>query len=239
MVKNLKARLRKNLLTSDPKDYSAVPLTSGSVGINEIVDELVKEGMELKRETVIDVINRFNRKTADLVVSGYNANTGLTYIRTAIKGPFYNKTWNPEVNFLVASVSPGAALRTAIAETTVEIIGEQPDPLEIYSLTDPYTGNTDGTLTKGRNAEIKGSYLKIAGEDPACGVSFIDTTTRAETKLEMADIVINEPSRLLILVPAALLAGEYELRVTTQYSGGNATLKSPRSIMLDLFVVIS
>ena len=51
----------KNHLTPDPNDFMAVPVTTG---IDEIVDELVSEGLELKRETVIDVITRFNRKTA-------------------------------------------------------------------------------------------------------------------------------------------------------------------------------
>ena len=229
MAKKLKAWIRKNLLTPDPNDYVAVPVTSGSAGINEIVDELVKEGTELKRETLIDVINRFNRKTADMVVSGYNVNTGLVYIRPVIKGVFYNKTWNPEVNSLIASVTQGAALRAAIADTTVEILGEQSNPLEILSVTDIFTGKTDGTVTKTRNTEIKGSFLKIAGDDPACGISFTNTSTSAVIKLNMTDIVLNEPSRLLILVPASIPDGEYELSVTTQFSGGSVILKQPRS----------
>ena len=239
MAKKMKAWIRKNLLTPDPNDYVAIPVTNGSVGINEIVDELEKEGMELKRETVIDVINRFNRKTADMVVSGCNVNTGLVYIRPIIKGVFYGKTWNPEVNSLIASVSQGAALRAAIANTTVEILGEQSDPLEILSLTDTFTGNTDGTLTKGRNAEIKGSYMRIKGDDPACGIAFTNTTSKDVTQLDLTDIVLNEPSRLLILVPVTIAAGEYELSVTTQYSGGNAILKHPRSVIFSTLVVIN
>lgn len=238
MAKKLNAWLRKNLLTADVSDFSAVPVTVGSAGIDEIVNELVREGLELKRETVIDVITRFNRKTAEMAVSGYNVSTGLVHIRPAIKGAFYGKTWNPEVNSLVASISPGVALRTAIAETEVEILGEQPDMLEITSLTDTVTGATDGTLSKGRNAEIKGSYLKIAGDDPACGITFTNTATTKVTKLSPADIVLNEPSRLLILLPAALAAGKYELMIATQYTKNNTLLKQPRSIVFSLPVTI-
>jgi hypothetical protein len=68
--------------------------------MKEIVDELVKEGMELKREAVIDILTRFKRKTADMEVSGYNYNTGLVYMLPIIKGAFYVKTWNSEVNSL-------------------------------------------------------------------------------------------------------------------------------------------
>ena len=200
---------------------------------------MVKEGVELKRETIVDVITRFNRKSADMVLSGYNVNTGLVYMRSIIKGAFYGKTWNPDVNSVYVSITQGMELRNAVAETTVEILGEQADPLEIVSLTDQTTGKTDGTLTKGRNAVLKGSYLKIAGDNPSCGISFQNVDTEVITKLEAADIVLNEPSRLLIFVPAALVAGEYELTVSTQFSGGGKPLNQPRSVTFGLPVILS
>jgi hypothetical protein len=239
MKKVLKAWLRKNQLTADPNDYMASADVIDSIDLSAIVDELVKEGMEIKRETVVDIISRYNRKAAELVVSGYNVNTGLVYMRPVIKGAFYEKVWNPETNPVYVAINQGMDLRNAIAETTVEILGIQSDPLEIISLTDSTTGKTDGTLTKGRNAELKGSYLKIVGENADCGVSFTNTATKEVTKLDMPDIVINEPSRLLILVPATLAAGEYELSVTTQYSGGNNVLKQPRSVQVGMPIVIA
>ncbi len=239
MKKTLKAWIRKNQLTEDPNDYMASVVVNGSIGINAIVDELQNEGMELKRETVIDIISRFNRKAADMVLSGYNVNTGLVYMRPVIKGVFYDKIWNPETNSVYIAINQGMDLRNAVAETVVEIMGEQADPLEIFSLTDTTTGKTDGTLTPGRNAELKGSYLKIAGENPDCGITFRNTATQAVTKLAAGDIVLNEPSRLLILVPATLEAGEYELSVTTQFTGGNTLLKAPRTVVLDMPVIIA
>lgn len=238
MKKTLRAWIRKNQLTEDPNDYMASVAVSGSIGINTIVDELQKEGMEIKRETVIDIISRFNRKAADLVLSGYNVNTGLLYMRPVIKGVFYDKTWNAETNPVYIAINQGLDLRNAVAETVVEILGIQADPLEIIIITDSTTGKTDGTLTPGRNAELKGSYLKIAGENPDCGIAFKNIATQAITKLTMGDIVLNEPSRLLILVPATLTVGEYELTVTTQFTGGNTVLKMPRSTTLAVPVVV-
>ncbi len=239
MKKTLRAWIRKNQLTEDPNDYMASAVVNGSIGINDIVDELQNEGMELKRETVIDIVSRFNRKAADLVLSGYNVNTGLVYMRPVIKGVFYDKTWNPELNSVYVAINQGLDLRNAVAETVVEILGEQADPLEILSLTDTTTGKTDGTLTKGRNAELKGSYLKITGENPDCGIAFRHIATQAVTKLAPGDIVLNEPSRLLVLVPATLEAGEYELSVTTQFTGGNTLLKAPRTVALNMPVIIA
>ena len=239
MKKTLRAWIRKNQLTEDPNDYMASAVVNGSIGINDIVDELQNEGMELKRETVIDIVSRFNRKAADLVLSGYNVNTGLVYMRPVIKGVFYDKTWNPQLNSVYVAINQGLDLRNAVAETVVEILGEQADPLEILSLTDTTTGKTDGTLTKGRNAELKGSYLKITGDNPDCGIAFRNIATQTVSKLAPGDIVLNEPSRLLVLVPATLEAGEYELSVTTQFTGGNTLLKAPRTVVLSLPVIIA
>ncbi|MDR1699412.1 MAG: hypothetical protein LBR75_06280, partial [Prevotellaceae bacterium] len=69
-MKRLNSWLRPNPLTADPNDLTAIPVTVGSAGINDIVDALVGEGLELRRETVIDVVSRLNRKTAEMVTEG-------------------------------------------------------------------------------------------------------------------------------------------------------------------------
>ncbi|MDD3077749.1 MAG: DNA-binding domain-containing protein [Paludibacter sp.] len=231
MKKILNAWLRKNLLTSDPNDYTAIVQVNGSMGISQIVDEMIEQGTELKRETIINIITRVNSIAADMVLSGYNVNTGLVYMRPVIKGVFSDKTFDHNLHQVYIAMNQGYDLSNAVAETEVNILGEQSDIIELLSVTDLVTGKTDGTLTKGRNAELKGSYLKIAGDNQACGIVFRNLNTQAETRLETADIVLNEPSRLLILVPAALEAGQYELQVTTQYSGGGKNLQAPRSVV--------
>ncbi len=80
--------------------------------------------------------------------------------------------------------------------------------------------------------------MKVVGESPDCGISVKNTVTQAITKLAINDIVLNEPSRLLILVPSELAKGEYELRLTTQYTGGNTLLKTPRTIICDLPIIL-
>jgi hypothetical protein len=47
-----------------------------------------------------------------------------------------------------------------------------------------------------------------------------------------------DPSRILIAVPAALDAGTYELRIVTQFTGSNKTLKQPRSVTSGYHVTV-
>ena len=237
-MNKLNAWLRPNLLTEDKGDYMAVPVTNGSLTIDDIVEDLRKEGMEIKVETATDVIKRFNRKVLERVLAGYNVNTGLVYMRPVIKGVFRDRVWNPLIHRVYIAMTQVMEVRKAVADTIVNILGEQADPIALYSVTDSTTGATDGTLTKGRNAELKGSYLKIVGDDPAVGITFRNIDTMEVIKLDTTDIVLNEPSRLLILVPATLAAGEYELTVTTQFTAGNSLLNQPRSVTFSEPVII-
>lgn len=233
----LKAWLKHNLLTEDPNDFCATVSGMGSKTLNDIVDEIMKDGTENKRETIVSLVTRFQEKAMQLVLSGHNVNTGMVYMRPVIKGAIYDRTWNPEVNSVYVAMNQGMQLREAIIDTKVELLGLSPDMMEFYSLTDMVTGVSDGTLTKGRNAELKGSYIKIAGDHPDCGIFLINTTSGEATKLPAESIVLNEPSRLMLFIPDTLAAGEYELKLTTQYSGGTM-LKAPRSATFFLPVVI-
>ncbi|MRM96864.1 DNA-binding domain-containing protein [Riemerella anatipestifer] len=239
-MNTLKAWLLPNLLTKDdPNDFVAVPLLGGSLGITEIIEALKKEGMEIQTETAVDIITRFNRKASELVLNGYSVNTGLVYMRPAIKGVFYDKTWDKEKHSVYVNVNQGTDLRKAANDTKVEILGEQSSPMSVFSITDKATGKTDGTLTKGKNAEIKGTYIKIDGDNPKNGIVFKNLDNQNEVKLSAEHIVLNEPSRLLILVPSDLEAGNYELSITTQSSTGSVLLKEPRTERLPNPVVIA
>jgi hypothetical protein len=238
MVRKLKAWLKKNYLTPEKNDFTAVIESFGSINPDGIVDELAADGMELKPETVRDVISRYNRKCIDLTLRGYNVNTGIVYMHATIKGVFYDKTWNPEHHRLHVAISQGTDLRAAVAETTVEIMGEHPDPIALFTITDLSTGKTDGSITRGFNAELKGTYIKIAGEDESCGIYFHNIDTLEDTKLEPQYIAVNDPSRILFITPSTLADGTYELSVITQFTGANKTLKHPRSVSLGYQVTI-
>jgi hypothetical protein len=59
------------------------------------------------------------------------------------------------------------------------------------------------------------------------GVYFVNQETQKRTKVEPSDIVSNNPSELIIVIPN-LAAGIYNLAVVTQYSGSSTPLKETR-----------
>jgi hypothetical protein len=238
MAHKLKAQIVGNHVTPEANDFVGIVESYGSVNTVDLVDEMANDGMEIKKETAIDIVTRFFNKCSDKVLSGYSVNTPLFQMHATIKGPFYNTKWNKDVNKLHISISQGSELRKAVAETTVDIIGEKADPISIFGITDLKTSATDGSVTPGFNAEIKGAYIKLVGDNPTCGVSLRNLDTQDSIKLEASSIVLNEPSRLLLLIPADLPKGTYELSLTTQFAAGNKPLKQPRTATLNSNVVV-
>jgi hypothetical protein len=130
----------------------------------------MEEGVEIKRETVEDAVNRYNRVAARYAARGWNVDTGLLYLRTIITGLFFDKKFDSAKNGLYVSSPQGLEIRKELADTEVEILGEMPDMINICQVTNLQIKVADGTLTRGRNAEVEGSYIKVAGSDPSVSV---------------------------------------------------------------------
>lgn len=96
---------------------------------------------------------------------------------------------------------------------------------------------TDSSATAGRNFTLFGKNLTVVGNEPSMGIILTSVSTRAVTKLDKDINVLNELSRLIILLPANLDDGEYTLTVTTQYKGSSTELlKKPRSTSQIIYI---
>jgi hypothetical protein len=92
------------------------------------------------------------------------------------------------------------------------------------------TGAINPTLTLGHDAKVSGVKLRIAGPDPEVGLYLVPTTGDA-VKVDISDVVVNNPSELIALLPA-LPAGVYRVRIVTQYSSSRL-LKVPHTYLFD------
>lgn len=237
MQKVIKAWLADNTVTADNKTDKILLVESpGSAVLNDIYDEMRKEDTGLRPETMTHVVTLFQRVVTDLLLSGYNVNTGLFYAQPKLTGVVEGGVWNPEKNNIYISFTQGKDLREAIKETSVNILGEKANVMYILETEDRKTGLKDGSATAGKNFFVRGAMLKVVGDDPSVGVTFTDAEGEVTT-LDLEDITINKPSELTLLLPATLANGEYTLTVTTQYSHGNRSLlKAPRSVSTQIWV---
>lgn len=232
----LKGWLVDNTVTADNLTDKILKLESaGNLTLADVLDEMKKEDTGLRQETLEHVVNLYNRVVADLVLAGYEVNTGLCYLTPQFKGVIEDGAWNPEKNSIYVSITQGKVLREAIAETSVKILGERQGVMYIAGGEDAATRATDTTATPGRNYILTGRKLKVVGDDPAVGITLTDEDG-TPTRLDADMLAVNEPSRLVFLLPSDLADGRYTLTVTTQYSGSGALLKEPRSTSCTIVV---
>lgn len=237
MINKLKAWLAPNAVTEDPKDKILILDTAGSAGLDDIYDEMRNEDTGLRRETLVHVVTLFERVVARFLMNGYNVNTGLFYAVARITGLIEGGKWNPETNQIYVSFRQDKVLREEIANTQITILGEKADVMYILETEDRKTGLKDGRMTPGRNLAVRGAYIRVAGDDPAVGVTLRSKAEDKTVKLDADMLAVNNPSELILLIPTDLTDGEYELTVTTQHmKGTKALLKSPRSVSIPVHV---
>ena len=164
----LKAKLKKSPLTRDPNESYAQVILNGKYGVSEIIDELLKSNKEISKETALELINSFNRKAIELVVTGNQVNTGLVSLSPIIKGSFINKIWNPTRNRVDVNILSGFELNKALIDTNIQIIEEQGEIVEII---DQSQRISEKKVLIENNSDTNHLTLK-SNPEPPCGMAF-------------------------------------------------------------------
>lgn len=229
--------LYDNLLTPDPNDFYGKVKPQGTLRNEHIAEEMLKEGTEYKKETILDILNRSDRIKVNKLVEGYSINTGVCYSRIDINGVFHGVTdrFDPSEHRIVASFTSSAALREELKKTQVEIVGAATTEPVIGKLIDNLTKAEDSTITPNNVIVIKGNRIKIAGDDSGVGVYLVDQSNNTRYKCEQ--IITNEPKQLMVMLPD-LQAGNYILEIVTQYSSNNSILKEPRTTPFEHVLIV-
>jgi hypothetical protein len=229
--------LHDNILTEDPNDYFGKIKSAGTVGNNEIAALMTKEGIELKEETILDILTRADRIKAERLAAGYSINTSFCNAYPKISGIFNSATekYNKDKHKIGANISVGSLTRTELAKAEVDILGEATVEPVIGSVTDSLTMLENSTITPNNVIKIKGNRIKVAGEGPEIGVWLINQADNSRT--QCTQLIANNPKEVMAMVPA-LAAGEYILEIVTQYSTG-ILLKNSRTSSFEQILIVA
>ena len=238
MAKNvLKAWLVENSVTADKTDRIFQLESTRSINQSYIIDRMMAKNPGLHRNTLELAVKLHNEVVTEELLNGNSVTTGLFHAVAQFRGlAEKDGSWNPKRNSIYISFVQGKALRTAIADTTVDVLGERPKQFYISGASDAATKATDYSATAGRPFTVYGRNIAPQGPDPSVGITLTNVETKAVTRVEDDMIALAEPSRLVFLIPAGLEDGEYELTVTTQLSGGGSLLKTPRSTSQSIYI---
>lgn len=236
-MSKLNVWLYDNQLTPDQNDFYGKVKPQGSLRNDDIAEEIIKEGTEYQKETILDILNRSDRIKVEKLVEGYSINSGVCYSHIGVNGVFHGATdrFDPIEHRIIASFTSSSALREELKKTQVEIVGTATTDPVIGKVIDSLTKVEDSSITPNNVCVIKGHRLKLSGENVAVGVFFINQNDNARNKCEQ--IITNEPKQLVVMIPA-LVAGNYILEVVTQYSSNNLNLKEPRTVSFEHVLIV-
>lgn len=232
----LKAWLAENNVTPEQKEEKIFVLeNAGNLDLKDVLEEMGKQDTGLRPETMAHVVELFLNTMENLVLNGHSVNTGLFRAVVQFRGVADTGVWNPQKNKAYVLFTQDKKLRDHINATPVKILGEKRGAIYILTTEDTTTRATDGTATPGRTLRLKGKNIKVVGPDEQVGIYLTGPDNNGQ-KLPDHLLVKNNPSEVIVQLPANLAKGMYELCIVTQFSTGNKLLKEPRMAVKQIFV---
>jgi len=240
ILHKIKAYLYENLLTKDnPNDYIARTVSERSLNVKQICEAAVNRGgADVSAAAMEHATSLFLKEMAYQLCDGYSVNTGYFTAGTQIRGVFDSpsETFSSDKHNILFQFNQGEKLRAEIPNIEVSILGIADSACSILQVTDVKSGAVNDLITPGRNLKISGNKIKVVGDDPNNGVFFVNSNTQERIAVESNDMVTNNPSELIIVIPD-LASGTYTLEVLTQFSG-TQMLKEPRMASFDKVLTV-
>jgi hypothetical protein len=234
ILHRIKAWLYKNLLTPDPDDFVIRPISERALSVKDICETAVSRGeADISAASMEHAVNLFHAEMGYQLCDGFSINTGWYTAGPQVRGVANNpkEQYDKEKHTLLFEFHQGSLLRKELENVEVEILGVADTDAVITQVTDVKTGSINDLLTPNRNLKIAGHKIKIAGDNAANGIYFVNQATAERTKVDDSDIATNNPSELIVIIPQ-LPAGTYQVEVTTQYAV-SLLLKEPRTTVFD------
>lgn len=240
VLHKIKAYLYENLLTKDnPNDYIARTVSERSLNVKQICETAVNRGgADVSAAAMEHATTLFLKEMAYQLCDGYSVNTGYFTAGTQIRGVFDSpaETFSSSKHSILFHFNQGEKLRAEIPGIEVNILGVADSACIVLQVTDVKSGSVNDLITPGRNLRITGSKIKVSGDSTANGVFFVNADTQERVAVEGSDMVSNNPSELIIVIPG-LSPGAYTLEVVTQFSG-TQFLKEPRTAVFDKILTV-
>jgi hypothetical protein len=233
LLQKIRVYLYENFLTENPNDFSAKVVSERSIGIREVAQSAVGRGGAPTTAAAMEHnVRLWLKEMAFLMKNGFSINAEYFTANVQVRGVFdhRNDTFDPNRHSVLFRFNQGETLRKEIPGIQVQVLGLGETGIIISHVVDAKTGSVNDLITPGGILKVRGGKLKITGDSPDVGVYF-ENEDGATVKVEERDLVLNNPSQLMIHIPE-LTPGRYQLVIRNQYSVG-AMLKEPRTTVYD------
>ncbi len=161
---------------------------------------------------------------------------GTLYL--GIKGSFTMDSSNTDVTALkgkelTVGFTPSEDVQNTVSKLKVGSISQCLKAPAVNNIVNLSTKQESKLLNIGKAVELKGSRLKLTGENsgiwliPVKSDGTMDTDETKWVQITEENIFKNYPKSLIFQIPPTVTTGKYQIAVRTTYCGGNTELKTP------------
>jgi hypothetical protein len=188
-------------------------------------------------EDLVEHTHTFINEMIYQLLDGFSAQIGNYFsLHTKIGGTYNHETDHIDSEKITVTFRVLAGLKELLVKIKVQNEGLAGDGAYIDEIADVHSGAVNNILSPGGMVHITGHKIKVEGSDPAVGLWFVNQTG-PRTKVS-ENLGLNRPTEVMALIPA-LPPGSYKVEILTQYAGGSAHLKEPRTIKFDTALTVS
>jgi hypothetical protein len=218
-------------LTKDkPNDCYARVVNVHSYTEEDVAEAIVRRNIGISKAEVLAMMQAVAEIELEWMEGGNSINSRLAHFHPTIPGGYGEGEYPKDA---AIRITPSKELVEAAKRIRLRRV-EAVNPMHIEFVHDVKSNTTNDRVTCGGTVKIRGHNLKIEGKDPSVGISFTSVEDpEAIYRIPAIDVVVNNPSELMVIAPAMFAGEQVTLKIVTQYTSGKRTLNAPRSVTFD------
>jgi hypothetical protein len=238
VLHRIRVKLYPNYLPNTEGRYVARTDSEALLDIERICAAMKNRGGFLgSYENLIENVKAFQNECAYQLADGFALNLIYYSIHPNIGGTFNSEkeAHDPKKNPVSFKFRTRLPLRNLVQHISVDIAGVADGNAFIDEFIDRDENSVNGIFAPGNMFCINGNKIKLAGDDPGCGVFFVPLDDPSKA-VKVTRIGENNGSTVTGIAPDTHY--QYNrIEIRTQYSGSTTTfLKAPRSIVSDFVI---
>jgi len=237
VMHRVKVRLFPNYLPGVPGAYIARTENERILTIKDVLAAMRdRGGYTGDLDQLYEGIKRYYEEMVYQVLDGYGVNTGLYMIHVNVGGTFdsANDKHDPAKHRITFRIYPQALLRSQAQYVEIEIVGIGESEAWLDEIIDVQSEAVNESLTPGKNFQLRGSHIRVAGEPGVSGWGVFFVPSDGSAAVPVTDrLVDNQANYVAGIVPALDPAKTWRTEVRTYFASSGHFLKNLRTITLN------
>jgi hypothetical protein len=223
--------LEPNLLTKEkPNDRYARVVNVQSMTESDLAEAVAGRNIGISKAEALAMLEATSEIELEWLKAGHSVNLRLMHLHPAIPGNYEEGEYPKEA---LIRITPSKEVNEAAKKISLRHV-EPVNPIRVEYVHDMKSNTTNDKITSGGSVKIRGHNLKIDGTLPSLGVEFFNVDyPETVYPVPSDDLIVNNPSELILTAPLMTTDEKVKLKITTQYSNSTKPLKAPRSVIFE------